>query len=257
MRIEMRKPMIAGNWKMHKDNQEAEYLVKDLAGRVMDLEDVEIVVCPPFTALADVSRFLDEAGSDIKLGAQNVYPEPQGAFTGEISPLMLKAIDVDYVIVGHSERREIMGEGDDLIARKLRTVLDAGMNPILCVGETLEERERGEARDKVEGQLKADLAPLNEGEISEMVIAYEPIWAIGTGKTATPQDAQDMTAFIRAKMVADYGESVTADIRILYGGSVKPGNIADLMAMEDIDGALVGGASLKAEDFAAIASFQA
>ena len=253
----MRKPMIAGNWKMHKDNQDAVDLVKDLAERVKDLENVEIVVCPPFTALAEVSRLLQETGSAIKLGAQNVYPEPQGAFTGEISPLMLKALAADYVIVGHSERREIMGESDGLIARKLRAVLDAGMTPILCVGETLQEREKGEARSKVESQLQADLAPLNEDEMAEMVIAYEPIWAIGTGKTATPQDAQEMTSFIRGKMESEYGEGVAGDIRVLYGGSVKPGNIADLMAMEDIDGALVGGASLKAEDFAAIASFQA
>lgn len=253
----MRKPMIAGNWKMHKDNREAVDLVKDLAERVKGLEDVEIVVCPPFTALADVSRFLAEAGCDIKLGAQNVYPEPQGAFTGEISPLMLKSMAADYVIVGHSERRQIMGESDGLIARKLRAVLDNGMTPILCVGETLEEREGSEARSKVEGQLQADLAPLNEDEMTEMIIAYEPIWAIGTGKTALPQDAQDMTSYIRAKIESEHGEDIAGDIRILYGGSVKPGNIADLMAMEDVDGALVGGASLKAEDFAAIASFQA
>jgi triosephosphate isomerase len=253
----MRKPIIAGNWKMHKDNQEAVDLVRDLAERVKDLEDVEIIVCPPFTALSDVSRVLKEAGSDIKLGAQNVYPEPQGAFTGEISPLMLKAIAADYVIVGHSERREIMGESDGLIALKLRAVLDSGMTPILCVGETLEEREKGEARSKVEGQLQEDLAPLSEDEMSEMVIAYEPIWAIGTGKTALPQDAQDMTSFIRERIAGLYGDDIAGDIRILYGGSVKPGNISDLMDMDDVDGALVGGASLKAEDFAAIASFQA
>ena len=257
MEKKMRTPMIAGNWKMHKDNQEAVDLVRDLSERVKGIADVEIVVCPPFTALSDVSRILQEAGSDIKLGAQNVYPEPQGAFTGEISPLMLKAVAADYVIVGHSERREILGESDGLIARKLRAVLDAGMTPILCVGETLEEREKGEARSKVEGQLQADLAPLSRDEMAEMVIAYEPIWAIGTGKTATPQDAQDMTSFIRGKIESDYGQGIAGDIRILYGGSVKPENIADLMAMEDIDGALVGGASLKAEDFAAIASFQA
>jgi len=253
----MRKPIIAGNWKMNKDNQEAVDLVRDLAERVKDLEAREIIVCPPFTALSDVSHVLEEAGGDIKLGAQNVYPEPQGAFTGEISPLMLKAIAVDYVIVGHSERREIMEESDGLIARKLRAVLDAGMIPILCVGETLEEREKGEARSKVEGQLQADLAPLSEDELAEMVIAYEPIWAIGTGKTALPQDAQDMTSFIRGQIADLYSDAVAGDIRILYGGSVKPGNISELMDMDDVDGALVGGASLKAEDFAAIVSFQA
>jgi triosephosphate isomerase len=253
----MRKPIIAGNWKMNKDNQEAVDLVRDLAERVKDLEAREIIVCPPFTALSDVSHVLEKAGGDIKLGAQNVYPEPQGAFTGEISPLMLKAIAVDYVIVGHSERREIMGESDGLIARKLRAVLDAGMIPILCVGETLEEREKGGARSKVEGQLKADLAPLSEDELAELVIAYEPIWAIGTGKTAQPQDAQDMTSYIRGQIADLYSDAVAGDISILYGGSVKPGNISELMVMDDVDGVLVGGASLKAEDFADIASFQA
>jgi len=253
----MRTPLIAGNWKMHKDNRQAVELVEELARLVKDLQGVEVAVCPPFTALADVSRAISESGVDIKLGAQNVYPEPQGAFTGEISPLMLKAVGADYVIVGHSERREIMGESDDLVARKLRAVLDNDMIPILCVGETLEEREKGGARDKVEGQLRVDLAPLNQGNVAGMVIAYEPIWAIGTGKTATPRDAQDMTAFIRERIGGDYGQDVAESIRVLYGGSVKPGNIAELMAMPDIDGALVGGASLKAGDFAAIAAFQA
>lgn len=253
----MRKPLIAGNWKMHKDNREAVELVKELDDLVKGLQGVEIVVCPPFTALADVSRTIAGSGSGIKLGAQNVYPEPLGAFTGEISPLMLKAVGADYVIVGHSERREIMGESDEFIARKLRAVLDNGMTPILCVGETLEERERGEARSKVEGQLRADLASLSEGDMAGVVIAYEPIWAIGTGKTATPRDAQDMTSFIRERIGVEYNEDIAGGIRVLYGGSVKPGNIAELMAKEDIDGALVGGASLKAGDFAAIAAFQA
>lgn len=242
----MRKPIIAGNWKMHKDNQEAVDLVRDLAERVKDLEDVEIIVCPPFTALSDVSRVLKEAGSDIKLGAQNVYPEPQGAFTGEISPLMLKAIAADYVIVGHSERREIMGESDGLIALKLRAVLDSGMTPILCVGETLEEREKGEARSKVEGQLQEDLAPLSEDEMSEMVIAYEPIWAIGTGKAATPAGAGAVIGLtIRGTVARLLGEDTAQAVRVQYGGSVTPANVAQFMAHPDIDGALVGGASLK------------
>lgn len=252
----MRQPFIAGNWKMHKNNLEAVELVRKLAGLIEDLEGVEVAVCPPFTALADVSRAMDEVKTCLKLGAQNVYPEPEGAYTGEISPPMLKAIGVDYVIVGHSERREINGESDELVARKLRAVLENVMAPILCVGETLVEREGGKARDKVKGQLDADLALLNEDEVSRIVIAYEPIWAIGTGKTATPRDAQEMTSFIRERLSGMYGVDLAGALRILYGGSVKPGNIRELMSMEDIDGALVGGASLDAEDFADIAFFR-
>jgi triosephosphate isomerase len=251
----MRKPLIAGNWKMYKSNDEAIELVRELAPLVGGLREVEIAVCPPFTALPDVSRMLSELGAGIRLGAQNVYPEKEGAFTGEISTLMLKALAVDYVIVGHSERREIIGERDELVAAKLRAVFDSGMKPILCVGETLEEREAGKAQEKVGGQLAADLETLEASEIPTLIIAYEPIWAIGTGKTATPQDAQDMTSFIRGRLEGKYGEETASSVRILYGGSVKPGNVKELMAMPDIDGALVGGASLKAEDFAAIAAF--
>jgi triosephosphate isomerase len=251
----MRTPLIAGNWKMYKNNSEAVELVQELDALVAGLEGVEVAVCPPFTALADVSRLIADLGSSIKLGAQDIYPEKEGAFTGEISPPMLEALYVDYVICGHSERREIIGERDDLVAAKIRATLDGGMTPILCVGETLEEREAGNAKNKVEGQLKADLSGVGEGEIRGMVIAYEPIWAIGTGKTATPQDAQEMTSFIRAWVSGAYGQDAAAAVRILYGGSVKPGNAAELMAMEDIDGALVGGASLVAADFSAIARF--
>ena len=251
----MNKPLIAGNWKMFKNNDEAIELVRELAPLVEGLGEVEVAVCPPFTALADVSRLIKELGAAISLGAQNVYPEEEGAFTGEISPLMLKALGVDYVIAGHSERREIMGEKDDLVAAKLQIVFANGMTPILCVGETLEEREAGGATAKVERQLEADLAGLASGEVPDLIIAYEPIWAIGTGKTATPQDAQDMTSFIRNWLSEKYGGETAASVRLLYGGSVKPGNAAELMAMQDIDGALVGGASLKAADFAAIADF--
>jgi triosephosphate isomerase len=250
----MRKPLIAGNWKMFKDNREAEELVRELVPLVAGVEDVEVAVCPPFTALADTSRLLAESGSAIALGAQDVYPADQGAYTGEISPLMLKAVGVTYVIAGHSERREIIGEKDDFVAAKVRAVLDAGMTPILCVGETLEEREDGRALSKVEGQLAAGLDSAEAVEIPGMVIAYEPIWAIGTGKTATPDDAQEMNSSIRRWLAGAYGDDAAASVRILYGGSVKPDNAAELMAMEDIDGALVGGASLKAADFAAIVS---
>ena len=253
----MRKPLIAGNWKMFKDNNEALELVRELAPLVEALEDVEVAVCPPFTTLADVSRLIAELGAPIGLGAQDVYPEREGAFTGEISPPMLKALGVDYVIAGHSERREIIGERDEFVAAKVRAVLDAGMTPILCVGETLEEREAGKASAKVEGQLRVDMAVVEAGEIPGMVIAYEPIWAIGTGKTATADDAQEMNSFIRRWLAGAYGEDAASWVRVLYGGSVKPDNASELMAMEDIDGALVGGASLKAADFAAIAKFKA
>ncbi len=253
----MRKPLIAGNWKMYKNNEEALELARELDPLVASLEGVEVAVCPPFTALGDVSRLLGELGSTIRLGAQDVYPEKEGAFTGEISPSMLQALGVIYVIVGHSERREIIGEKDDFVSAKLRAVLDGGMAPILCVGETLEEREAGGADAKVEGQMRAGLAGVKAGETATVVIAYEPIWAIGTGKTATPDDAQEMNSFIRRWLAGTYGEEAAASVRVLYGGSVKPDNAVELMSMQDIDGALVGGASLKAADFAAIANFRA
>ncbi|MBC7247797.1 MAG: triose-phosphate isomerase [Actinobacteria bacterium] len=249
----MRIPLIAGNWKMHKNHLEAVELVRGLHARVADLEGVEIAVCPPFTAIPDVSRLLCELASSLVLGAQDVYPADEGAFTGEISPGMLKALDVVYVITGHSERREILGEDDAFVARKVKAVLAAGMRPILCVGESDAEREAGKARAKVEGQLEAALGALSAREMEGTVIAYEPIWAIGTGKTATPGDAQEMNAFIRAWLEGRFGGEVSGRVRILYGGSVKPDNASELMAMPDVDGALVGGASLKAEDFAAIA----
>ena len=252
----MRVPLIAGNWKMFKDNKEAVELVRELAPLVTGRDDVEVAVCPPFTALADVSRLIAELEAAIKLGAQDVYPAKEGAFTGEIAPSMLKALNVDYVIAGHSERREIIGENDELVASKVRAILDGGMIPILCVGETLAEREAGSASTKVEGQLKVDLAAMDAGEVAGVVIAYEPIWAIGTGKTATPDDAQEMNSFIRSWLANAYGEDTASQVRILYGGSVKPDNASELMAMEDIDGALVGGASLKAADFAAITDFK-
>jgi len=253
----MRTPLVAGNWKMHKDHREAVELVRELDGLLAGLEGVEVAVCPPFTALSDVARTLEDSGSPILLGAQDVYPAPEGAFTGEISPRMLRALGVRYVIVGHSERREIIGEKDDLVAAKARAVLEEGMVPILCVGETLEEREEGKAVSKVQGQLEAALSAWTGDEVSTgLVIAYEPIWAIGTGRTATPEDAQEMNSFIRGWLAERFGQDAASEVRILYGGSVKPDNAGELMAMPDIDGALVGGASLKAGDFAAIARFR-
>ncbi len=249
----MRIPLIAGNWKMYKNHLEAVELVSELHPLVSGLAGIEIAVCPPFTALADVSRLLGDLRSPVKLGAQDVYPAAEGAFTGEISPGMLKALGVEYVIVGHSERREILKESDSFVAEKVKAVLDAGMKPILCVGETDTEREAGKALSKVEGQLEAALASLSREEMGLTVIAYEPIWAIGTGKTATPEDAQEMNGFIRGWLEGRFGAEVAGSTRILYGGSVKPDNAAELMAMPDVDGALVGGASLQAKDFAAIA----
>ncbi len=248
----MRKPLIAGNWKMYKTNTEAVETVRELCGLLAGVQEVEVAICPPFTAIADVSRVIAEKGADIALGAQNVYPEKEGAFTGEISPPMLASLGVRYVIVGHSERREIIGERDAFIAAKLRAVLDGGMTPILCIGETLQEREAGGAASKVIRQLDEDLQDIGGGEISHMALAYEPIWAIGTGRTATPEDAQEMISLIRQHLAESRGGDAAAGVRILYGGSVKPENAAELMAMPDIDGALVGGASLKASDFAAI-----
>ena len=249
----MRKPLIAGNWKMYKSNAEAVELVRELAPLVTGLKDAEVAVCPPFTALSDVSRLLSDLGAEISLGAQDVYPEKEGAFTGEISPLMLKALDVAYVIAGHSERREIIGEDDEFIAAKLRAVLDAGMTPILCVGETLQEREAGGAAAKVEGQLEACLKGADGGEIAGMVIAYEPIWAIGTGLTATPEDADRIIReAIREVLTALYDAETAQALRVQYGGSVKPENMADFIVMPEIDGALVGGASLKEASFSAI-----
>lgn len=249
----MRIPLIAGNWKMHKTNSQAVETVRELVVLLREVKDTETVICPPFTALSDVAAVIKETGSDLGLGAQNVYPRKEGAFTGEVSPSMLRELGVSYVIVGHSERREILGEKDDFVAAKVRAVLDHGMIPILCVGETLEEREEGKAESKVAGQLELDLADVKAEEADRLVIAYEPIWAIGTGRTATPEDAQEMNSLIREELSRRFGGRAAQDIRILYGGSVKPQNIAALMAMEDIDGALVGGASLEADSFAAIA----
>lgn len=252
----MRRPLIAGNWKMYKTTGETEEYIRRLAALLMPQEEAEVAVCPPFTSLQAASQALASCGREILLGAQDVYPEEEGAFTGEISPLMLKDLGVRLVIVGHSERRQILGETDDLVARKVRAVIEHGMTPILCVGETLEEREAGKAEEKVVGQVRADLEGLSPETVADMVIAYEPIWAIGTGKTATPEDAQEMNSLIRREIASLFGADASARIRILYGGSVKPDNIASLMEMEDIDGALVGGASLDPESFARIVHFQ-
>jgi triosephosphate isomerase len=248
-----RKPLMAGNWKMHHTHLEAIQVVQKLSYRLekQDYDDVEVVVCPAFTALRSVQTTLEGDRIPIGLGAQNCYFETQGAFTGEVSPTMLAKLHVQYVIVGHSERRELFGETDAIVARKLRAVLAADMQPIVCVGESLAQREAGETDAFVTGQVQAAFANLPSGKAAQCVIAYEPIWCIGTGRNATPDDANATIGVIRSTL-RDIVGSTADEMRILYGGSVKPGNAADLMAMPEIDGGLVGGASLDPDDFARI-----
>ena len=250
----MRKPIIAGNWKMNKNVGEALELVKDLRFRLADVNDVEIVVCPPFTALHAVYQFLK--GSNIKVGAQNCYTEKKGAFTGEISPVMLKDAGCAYVILGHSERRQIFKESDEFINKKIKAVMGEDLLPIVCVGETLEEREKNVTKDVIKKQVTGCLKGFNEDEVVRMVIAYEPVWAIGTGKVATPAQAEEVHKFIRDLLAKLYNERTAQSVRIQYGGSVKPDNISMLMAETDIDGALVGGASLEAESFLKLVKYE-
>ena len=240
---------------MNKTIQEAVDFMKDLKGRLESVapEDVEIVVAPPFTALAALTELC--AGSPIQLGAQNVYPQAEGAYTGEISPGMLLDLGCRYVIVGHSERRALFGEPSQTVARKAAFALKAGLRPIVCVGETLEEREAGRTFDVVGEQIDASLDGLEEASPEQIAVAYEPVWAIGTGRTATVAIAQEAHAFIRERLAKRFGEGADG-IRIQYGGSVKPGNAAELMAQPDIDGALVGGASLDPSSFFAIIRYQ-
>jgi triosephosphate isomerase len=253
-----RKPIISGNWKMHNNHFEAIQLVQKL-GYVITQEDVdavEVTVHPPFTDLRSVQTVLDADRIPIGLGAQHCHHEESGAFTGEVSPSMLAKLDVGHVICGHSERRELFGQTDDAVNATVKAILKAGMTPIMCCGETLEEREAGDAESKVEGQVRAGLAGVKPDQVASMVIAYEPIWAIGTGRTATAEDAQAMCAHVRAVVEAVSGAEAAAAVRIQYGGSVKPTNAAELMAQPDIDGALVGGASLEAEAFGRIVQYR-
>jgi triosephosphate isomerase len=247
----MRTTLIAGNWKMHKTIAEAVALTDALAAGLADLPaDRHVIICPTFTALASVAA---RPHAGIAIGAQNVYPEAQGAFTGEIAPGMLKEIGCQYVIIGHSERRQLFGETDAMVARKAAAVLDAGMTPIVCVGETRSERESGQAEQVVLGQVNAGLSALSN-RLAEIVIAYEPVWAIGTGLTATAADAQAMHAAIRGEL-RRMGGNQAEKVVIQYGGSVKPDNVDELMSQPDIDGALVGGAALVADSFIRIAKF--
>ncbi len=244
----MRKIVVAGNWKMNKTINEALELVKELKEKALfDLENIEMIVSPPFTALYSVKMELE--GSKIKISAQNMYYEEKGAFTGEISPLMLKDIGVDYVIVGHSERRHIFGEKDELLSKKLKASHLSGITPIFCVGEKLEERESGKTFDVVSQQIIKGFSELSADEIKNTLIAYEPVWAIGTGKTATPEIAEEVHSFIRELLSEEYGKDTANYVIILYGGSVKPENAFSLMSEKDIDGVLVGGASLNAGSF--------
>ena len=243
--------LIAGNWKMHKTPDETEEFISTFTEDYTDISGVEILIIPPFTSLERAGRLL--AGTSIQLGAQDVYHEDEGAYTGEVAPRMLLACGCSYVIVGHSERRALFHEDDAVVNRKLKAAVAAGLSPILCVGETLDEHRAGKVTDKITHQLSADLAGVGRDELSRVVIAYEPIWAIGTGETATPEEAQGTIKMIRAWIGENYASDAAEEIRILYGGSVKPGNAAALLSQPDIDGALVGGASLKPESFAQIA----
>ncbi len=245
----MRQPIIAGNWKMHKTATEAEALVRALRPLVSEAK-AEIVLCPPFTALERVRDLLP--GTNMILGAQNVYWETQGAFTAEIAPGMLRDLSVTYVIVGHSERRQFFGEQDETVGKRAVAALGAGLRPIICVGESLEQRESRKTNEVVLRQLGAALTDIPTSSTGSIVVAYEPVWAIGTGKVATPAQAQEVHAVLRGFLAERYGDTTAQNIRIQYGGSVKPENAAELLSQTDIDGALVGGASLKAESFAGI-----
>jgi triosephosphate isomerase (TIM) len=244
-----RVPLIAGNWKMHKTKAQAEEHIQALLPRVSAVDGADVAICVPFTAL---EAMVDSArGSCVEVYAQNMHQEPEGAFTGEVSAAMLGELDVRGVVLGHSERRQLFGETDKALAQKVPAALAAGLTPILCVGETEEERDNDDTDRKLRQQVRDDLAGIADDQLAEVVIAYEPIWAIGTGKVATPEQAQEAIAFIRA-LVGDRDKQAAEGVRILYGGSVKPENAAELLALPDVDGALVGGASLEAETFAEI-----
>ena len=258
MKVTARKPVIAGNWKMFHTHLTAIQVVQKLSYQLDpgDYDATEVVVCPAFTALRSVQTTIESDRMHIKLGAQNVYWEPDGAFTGEISAPMLAKLNVSYVIVGHSERRQLFGDTDEWVNWKAKAVLANGMIPILCCGETLEQREAGETVSWVAGQIAAGWKGVDPADIARSVIAYEPIWAIGTGRNATPEDANETIGAIRATVAEAFGEPTANAVRIQYGGSVKPGNIADLMAQPEIDGALVGGASLDPDDFSKIIRYR-
>ncbi|MFZ5496048.1 MAG: triose-phosphate isomerase [Verrucomicrobiota bacterium] len=243
----IRKKLIAGNWKMNKTAGEGAALVKDIVAEVGRLATVDIVVCPPFTALESAAKVL--TGQEVKLGAQNMHPEKSGAYTGEIAAEMLRALFVSHVILGHSERRTYFGETDAFINRKVLAALTSQLKPILCVGETLAEREAGSTLAVVQRHVEGGLQGVTAEQIANVIIAYEPVWAIGTGKVATTAQAQEVHAFIRDLLTKLYGAPLAQKVRILYGGSMKPSNAPELLAEKDIDGGLIGGASLEARSF--------
>jgi triosephosphate isomerase len=258
MASDARRPVIAANWKMHKTHLEAIQAVQKLSYLLEkeDTERVEVVVCPPFTAIRAVQTIVEADRIPFGLGAQNVHWEDQGAFTGEVSAPMLKALRCSYVIVGHSERRQVFGETDDWVNRKVRAVYAHEMTPILCVGETLEERDAGTPEERVVAQVRAALAGVPAEHAERLVVAYEPIWAIGTGRNAEPSDAGAVVTTIRQTIAELYSDDLAQGVRVQYGGSVKAGNIRDFMAHPEIDGALVGGASLDPEEFALIVKYR-
>ena len=242
-----RKKLIAGNWKMNKTSADGVSLASDIVAAVGKQTDVEVVVCPPFTAVESVGKALE--GSEVKLGAQNMHFEASGAFTGEVSAPMLRAIFATHVILGHSERRTFFGETDELVNRKVLTALKNQLKPIFCVGETLAERESGATLKVVQTQVERGLEGVNKDQAASVVVAYEPVWAIGTGKVATTEQAQEVHAFIRGLLTKLFGEAIAQKVRILYGGSMKPANAPELLAQKDIDGGLIGGAALEARSF--------
>lgn len=252
-----RKPLVVGNWKMNSNHLEAIQMVQKLSYRLdqPDYERVEVVVAPPFTSLRSLQVVIEQDHMLIGLGAQDVHWEDNGAFTGEISPVMLAKLAVDYVIIGHSERRQHFGETDETVNRKTKAVIANGMSPIVCVGETLEQRDSGAAEEVVVNQVKGALRRLDPASLSRLSVAYEPVWAIGTGRTALPDDAGLIAGIIRETILDAASREVAEEVRILYGGSVNPANIKDFMAKSHIDGALVGGASLDPDKFAAIARY--
>ena len=251
----MKKFLIAGNWKMNKNINESEDFIKEIINNFSGEEtNVKLLVCPPFTNLSSVNKLIDNKG--IYLGAQNCHWEESGAFTGEISLDMLMSVGCRYVIVGHSERRAMFCETDENINKKIHAILRKSLTPVMCIGETLEQRQAGETFDVLTHQLNVGLKDIDAEQIADIVIAYEPVWAIGTGKTATPEQAEEVHKFIRQMISQAAGETVSANIRVLYGGSVKPENVDEIMSKENVDGALVGGASLKADSFARIIKFK-
>jgi triosephosphate isomerase len=250
----MRKPLLAGNWKMYKTPADTKAFFEKFVPLVAASAHAEVAICPPFVAIAAAVEAT--AGSRVGIGAQDCYwTNKEGAFTGEVSPAMIKAAGCEWVIIGHSERRQFFGETDESVCKKTVAALEAGLRPMVCVGELLEERESGRTNEVLKTQFDGGIAPLTADQFAQIVIAYEPVWAIGTGKVATPEIAEDAHKAIRSLVEAKFGKDAADAVRILYGGSVKPDNVKGLMAQPDIDGALVGGASLKPEDFAGIVNF--